>query len=311
MRAAAARATLRLLTIVGGTLAALLLAMLPVAAAVAQPVPDRQFFGADAPGVGGVDIDAVVEDLQDAAVVLVGTSGQAAVDFQPAVDNADDANIALRVVVLGSEPTGATVGDVAEAVLGRVRGTVLVLSPTAVGLASDSAGHTSIDTAVRAAEAFPDRTQAANAAVQSLAGEPFPWSLVAFGAIAVLVIGGVIGGVWERRRRRHERGEHIAELAAGLIAELERLRAGFADLVRRAAPTGRRDLSDRAEAGMADCDQLTDALDEPTRHDIDHAGGELAELRQAHDALDHDVAAAAAADRAVTPVPRTGSQPRS
>ena len=200
------------------------------------------------PAVGGVDIDAVVEDLQDAAVVLVGTTGQAAVDFQPAVDNADDANIALRVVVLGSEPTGATVGDVAEAVLGGVRGTVLVVSPIGGGAGRDSAGHTAIDTAVLAAEAFPDRTQAANAAVQSLTGEPFPWSLVAFGAIAVLVIGGVIGGLWERRRRRHERGEHIAELADGLIAELGRLRAGFADLVPRAAASGRRDLSDRAEA---------------------------------------------------------------
>src|SRR6476660_3920782 len=77
--------------------------------------------------VGGIDIDAVVTDLSHDHVAVVGTVSEPTEAWAAVVGAARSDHLNLSLVVLGHPPEGATPTDVADAVLGQVKGTVLVL----------------------------------------------------------------------------------------------------------------------------------------------------------------------------------------
>lgn len=258
---------------------------------------------AAAPPRSYVDFDAVVQDLQDDHVALVGDTTDTEADFAPIVADARSHNVNLSIVVLGSEPVDvATTQDVATAVLGGVRGTVLVLGPHSVGIASDAIGDAEIAAATDAANGISDDVGRARAVVGSLTARSFPWATV---LIVALLTTGIAGARRRARGRRGDDHDGLADLTTGLAQRVDDLTPVVGELARRARQTGRHDLEDRADRAAESCTRLGDLTAQPlgTRRDVDAAAAQVAALTVAVGALQTDI------DGVL--LPPAGDQPRS
>ena len=282
-----------------GALAGLFVLLTAFTALIA-PAAGARSIGQAVP-VGGVDIDAVVTELADDHVAIVGTVGQPEADWAAVVSTARDAHLNLSVVVLGTAPVGATPTDVATAVLGQVKGTILVQSPATsdghtVGLASNDVGQAEVDSVVAELDGSAPTPETAQAVVDRLTDDGFPWLLVVVGGLIVVLCLGVAYGLWRGRQHRRDRVEAPAELIAWLRTRLAEMVGRLAGLAGPVAGTGRDDLRTRLLDAQRESEAIAAVLqDEPVdRARIDAVAGRLATLDGELAALRTDVDAARA-----------------
>jgi len=281
-----------------GSIAALLSLLLLLTMA---PAPLADARSTTAAPVGGVDIDAVVEDLADDHVAIVGTVAGSEADWAAVVNDARDAHLNLSVVVLGTSPDGATPTEVAEAVLGQIKGTVLVLSPASsdghsIGLASNDVGQAQVDAVVAELDGSAATPATAQAVVDRLMGDGFPWLLVGVGGLIVIVCLGVAYGLWRGRQHRRRGADAPAELTAWLRTRLAEEAGRLGGLAQQVAGTRRDDLRSRLQDAEAEREAILAVLDDGPldRARIDAVAGRLATLDGEVSKLCADVDAALA-----------------
>jgi hypothetical protein len=234
--------------------------------ALPAPIAQAQARAAASDPVGGIDVDSAVAQLGDDHVALVGDVAQPPAAWTAVVDDARDRRLALSLVVLGTAPVGATPTDVAEAVFGQVRGTVLVLAPAdaagrTVGLASSDVGQAEVDAVQGELDGSPPTPATAGAVVDRLTDDGFPWLLVVGAALIVAIAVGVGLGLWHRHRRRRERTELHPELTEWLRARLAHTGGELLVLREAVIHTDRDDLKTRVEAVAAEREALLAAVE--------------------------------------------------
>lgn len=276
----------------------------PVAAAVV-PAPRTAADVAHRAGVepiAGIDVDQVLTDLGDDHVAVVGDAdeqdrleaGVAAV-----VADARSDRLPLSAVVVEAELTPNDAKQIAAAIQLRTGGTALVVAASTAASHSESLPTAVEDAALQAATEAADPVDAVRAYVEVATDKPFPWSMVVIGALIVLVGVGVLERVRSRRQRRPN-AANMDDLMQGLRTRVAAMEARITALQPLVQATGRRDITERAEAAMADREALDARLSAEVRgrSELDHAAGEVEALDGRLTQLERDVEAALATGEA-------------
>ncbi len=232
-------------------------------------------------------VDVAAELRNDPVYVAAGAEQVDRPALADAIAAAADLDVDIRVAVLAAGDGEAQ----ALALLDDLPGTtVLVFTPTSYGVASDEISPDRLADALAAAQdelGGPDADAGLAALVDAL-DDSGGVSLfrVALAVIAILLLVGVAGRVWEvrtrarrqarrRDRRRHELGQRVAAIGSRVVelsdrvelaesAEASRAYAGAADVFgeaerRLAAAATMKDL-DAIEADLARAEQLLDSV---------------------------------------------------
>lgn len=191
--------------------------------------------------IGGVDIDAAVADLGDDHVTVIGESG-ATTGLTEAISESRADGLGLSVVSVASSLTTQQAMDIAGAVQVQSGGTVLVLSPDAIGSRSNTVSTAADEDARAAAAEAADPPAAVRAYTEVATEKPFPWSIVLIGVIILLIVAGIVGRMRVHRRRKPEDAAALTDLAHGLAERLDELGPTLEALEPRVEATGREDM---------------------------------------------------------------------
>ena len=244
--------------------------------------------------IGDVDVDAVVADLQQdrLAGVSPGSSDYAGLVSQ--IERSDSSNIDLHVVILGKEITGAEPSEVTAAVLAAVGGTVILLTPERIEVASQTVSQTDLDEARAAAQSGGGEVGVVTAFVDSITATGFPWSLVVILLVVVLLVAAVAGGLWEKRRRQKRNEEALARLTRELHDSVGALAPDILYISERISLVEDKKLSERFNEASSSYNEFRDRLAAgplKSREEVDHVDiavsklrAELAAIRAAVDA---------------------------
>jgi hypothetical protein len=229
--------------------------------------------------IGGVDIDAAVADLGDDHVTVVGESG-AETDLAEAVSESRAEGLALSVVSVASSLTTQQAMDIAGAVQVQSGGTVLLLSPDAIGSRSNTVSTAADEDARTAAAEGADPPAAVRAYTDVATEKPFPWSILLIGAIILLIAAGIVGRIRVRHRRKPQDADALNDLTRGLAARLDELGPALEALEPRVEATGREDIVEHFTRAAHQHEELRQRLRVPatSRTQIDEMASELSRL---------------------------------
>jgi len=229
--------------------------------------------------IGGVDVDAAVAALGDDHVTVIGEP-DAETGLAQAVAEARAAGLGLSVVSVAGSLTDQQAMDLAGAVQVQSGGTVLVLSPDAIGSRS-TAVSTGADEDGRAAAAdAADPPDAVRAYTDVATEKPFPWSIVLIGAIILLIAAGIVGRIRVRHRRKPQDPAALSDLTHGLAERLDELGPALEELEPRVEAAGREDIVEHFSRAAGQHEALRQRLRVPltSRAEVDEMASEVSRL---------------------------------
>ena len=229
--------------------------------------------------IGGVDIDAAVADLGDDHVTVIGDSG-ATTGLAEAVSESRADGLGLSVVSVASSLTTQQAMDIAGAVQVQSGGTVLLLSPDAIGSRSNTVSTAADEDARTAAAEGADPPAAVRAYTDVATEKPFPWSILLIGAIILMIAAGIAGRIRVRHRRKPQDADALNDLTRGLAARLDELGPALEALEPRVEATGREDIVEHFTRAAHQHEELRQRLRVPvtSRTQIDEMASELSRL---------------------------------
>lgn len=257
--------------LLAAVLAFLMTALAPNVAAADDP---------NDPTIGGVSVDQVVKALGDDHVAVIGSGADEAALAKIAAA-ARAKGLDLSIVSLSARLTSDYADTLAQQVLTRVHGTVLVLTPVSGAPDSDELSEKQQQDAAAAAKAAGGSdVSAAQAFADSATAKPFPWSLVVIGAIILVVIGAIVLGMRERTRKRKADHATLADLTQGLAKRVGVLGSLILGISARIGMVERPDLQARFGRGSAEYNRLRDQVATPlqSRTEVDAAAADIAAL---------------------------------
>jgi hypothetical protein len=229
--------------------------------------------------IGGVDIDAAVADLGADHVTVIGEPG-ATTGLAEAVSESRADGLGLSVVSGASSLTTQQAMDIAGAVQVQSGGTVLVLSPDAIGSRSNAVSTAADEDARAAAAEAADPPAAVRAYTDVATEKPFPWSILLIGGIILLIVAGIVGRMRVRRRRTPHDAEALTDLAHGLAERLDELGPTLEALEPRVEATGREDIVEHFTRAADLHEALRQRLREPltSRTEVDAMASDVSRL---------------------------------
>ena len=229
--------------------------------------------------IGGVDIDAAVADLGDDHVTVIGESG-ATTGLAEAVSESRTDGLGLSVVSVASSLTTQQAMDIAGAVQVQSGGTVLVLSPDAIGSRSNTVSTAADEDARSAAAEAADPPAAVRAYTDVATEKPFPWSIVLIGAIILLIAAGIVSRMTVRRRRKPQDADALTDLTHGLAERLDELGPVLEALEPRVEATGREDIVEHFARAADQHEVLRQRLRAPltSRTEVDEMASDVSRL---------------------------------
>ncbi|HYN72673.1 MAG TPA: DUF6676 family protein, partial [Nakamurella sp.] len=229
--------------------------------------------------IGGVDIDAAVADLGADHVTVIGESG-AETGLAEAVSESRADGLGLSVVSVAGSLTTQQAMDIAGAVQVRSGGTVLVLSPDAIGSRSTTVSTAADEDARSAAADAADPPAAVRAYTDVATDKPFPWSIVLIGAIILLIAAGIVGRFRVRHRRKPQDSAALTDLTRGLAERLDELGPALEALEPRVEATGREDIVEHFARAADQHEVLRQRLRAPltSRAEVDEMASDVSRL---------------------------------
>ncbi len=236
----------------------------------------------DSPGgevIGGVDVDAAVAALGDDHVAVLGGSGSET-DLADAVAEARTDGLGLSVVSVASSLTGQQAMEIAGAVQVQTGGTVLVVSPDAIGSRSTTVSNSADEAARTAAAEAADPPAAVRAYTDVATEKPFPWSIVLIGAIILVIAAGVVGRIRVGRRRTPQDPAEFADLTGGLAERLDELGPVLEALEPQVETAGREDIVEHLTWAANQHEELRRRLLVPltSRTEVDEIASDVSRL---------------------------------
>ena len=229
--------------------------------------------------IGGVDVDAAVAALGDDHVTVVGESGAETVWRRPCRRHAA-AGLGLSVVSVAGSLTGQQAMDIAGAVQVQAGGTVLVLSPDAIGSRSTTVSTGADEDGRAAASDAADPPAAVRAYTDVATEKPFPWSIVLIGAIILLIAAGIVGRIRVRHRRKPQDPAELSDLTHGLAERLDELGPALEELEPRVDAAGREDIVEHLSLAAGQHEALRQRLRVPltSRAEVDEVASDVSRL---------------------------------